>query len=40
MAVMDERKNAEKRDVNAKGGDVTGKRNNIKGGKPLINYNS
>ena len=40
VAVVDKGKNVEKRDVSAKGGDVTGKRNNKEGGKPLINYNS
>ena len=40
MAVIDEGKNIEKRDVGVKGGDVIGKRNNKKGGKPFINYNS
>ena len=30
----------ERRDVDAKGGDITGNRNNKKGGKPFINYNS
>ena len=40
MAVADEKKDVEKRDVSVKGGDVTGKRNNKKGEKPLINYNS
>ena len=39
MAVADEGKNIEKRDVNAKGGDVMGKRNNKKRGTPLTNYN-
>ena len=37
---MDEGKNIKKRDVNVKGGDVIGKRNNKEGGKPFINYNS
>ena len=39
MAVTDEGKDIEKRDVGAKGGDVTGKRNNKEGEKPLTNYN-
>ena len=30
----------EKRDISVKGGDVTGKRHNKKGGEPFINYNS
>ena len=30
----------EKRNVSAKDGDVTGKRNNKEGGKPFINYNN
>ena len=40
MAIADERKDMEKRDVSAKGGDAIGKRNNKKKRKPLINYNS
>ena len=40
VAVTDEGKDMEKRDVGAKSGDVTGKRNNKEGEKPLINYNS
>ena len=37
---MDERKDVEKYNVGAKGGDATGKRNNKEGEKSLINYNS
>ena len=40
VTVMDERKNIEKRNVNVKGGDVIGKRNNKEGEKPFINYNN
>ena len=40
IAIADEGKDIEKRDVGAKGGNVTGKRNNKKGEKPLINYNN
>ena len=40
MAVADEGKDIEKRDVGAKGGDVIRKRNNKEGEKPFINYNS
>ena len=40
MAVADEGKDIEKRDINAKGGDVTGKYNNKEGEKPFINYNN
>ena len=40
MAVADERKDIERRNVSVKGGDVTGKRNNKEGEKPPINYNS
>ena len=40
MAVIDEGKDMEKRDVGAKGGDVIGKRNNKEGGTPFTNYNS
>ena len=40
MAAADEKKDIEKRNVNVKGRDVTGKRNNKKGEKPFINYNS
>ena len=36
VAVIDEGKNIEKRNVGVKGGDVTGKRNNKKGGSPLL----
>ena len=36
VAVINEGKNREKRDVGAKGGDVTGKHNNKKGGKPFL----
>ena len=39
MAVADEKKDMEKRDIGVKGGDVTGKRNNKKGEKPFIDYN-
>ena len=40
MAVTDEGKNIEKRDIGVKGGDAIGKRNNKEGEKPLINYNN
>ena len=40
IAVADEGKNIKRRDVGVKGGDVTEKRNNKKGGKPLINYSN
>ena len=40
MAVADEKKDMEKRDIGVKGGDVTGKRNNKEGEKPFINYNN
>ena len=40
MAVADEGKDVEKRDVGAKGGDATGKRNNKEGGTLFTNYNS
>ena len=40
MAVTDERKDIERRDINVKGGDIIGKRNNKEGEKPLINYNN
>ena len=40
MAVGDEGKDAEKRDVGVKGGDVIKKRNNKKGEKPSTNYNN
>ena len=40
IAVTDEGKDIEKRNISVKGGDVTGKRNNKKGGTPFINYNS
>ena len=40
IAIADEGKDVKKRDVNAKGGDVTGKRNNKEKGKPFTNYNS
>ena len=36
VAVIDEGKDIEKRDVGVKGGDVTGKRNNKEGGNPLL----
>ena len=39
MAVTDEGKDIEKRDIGAKGGDVIKKRNNKKGEKPPIDYN-
>ena len=39
VAVADEGKNIEKRNVGAKGGDAIRKRNNKEGEKPLINYN-
>ena len=39
IAVADEKKDIERRNVNAKGGDAIGKRNNKKGGTPFINYN-
>ena len=39
MAVADEGKDIEKRDVGAKGGDAIGKRNNKERGTPFINYN-
>ena len=40
MAVADEGKDIEKRNIGIKGGDVTGKRNNKEGGTPFINYNN
>ena len=40
IAVVNEGKDIERYDVGVKGGNVMGKRNNKKGGKPLINYNS
>ena len=40
VAVINEGKDMEKRDVSAKGGDVTGKRNNKEGEKPFTNYNN
>ena len=40
IVIADEGKDIEKRDVNAKGGDVIRKRNNKQGEKPFINYNS
>ena len=40
IAIINEGKDIEKCDINAKGGDVTGKYNNKKGEKPLINYNN
>ena len=40
MAVADEKKDIERRDVSVKGGDAMGKRNNKEGGTPFINYNS
>ena len=40
MAVINKGKDMEKRNVGVKGGDIIGKRNNKKGGKPFINYNS
>ena len=40
VIITDEGKDIEKRDINVKGGDVTGKRNNKEGGTPLTNYNS
>ena len=39
IAIADEGKNVEKRDVSVKGGDAIKKRNNKEGGKPLTNYN-
>ena len=39
VAVADEGKDIEKRDIGAKSGDVIKKRNNKEGEKPLINYN-
>ena len=40
MAVINEGKDMEKRDISAKGGDVIRKRNNKEGGKLFINYNN
>ena len=40
IAITDKGKDIEKRDVSVKGGDVTRKHNNKKGGTPFINYNS
>ena len=40
IAIADEGKDIEKRDISVKGGDIMGKRNNKKGEKPFINYNS
>ena len=40
IAVINERKDIEKCDINIKGGNITGKRNNKEGEKPFINYNS
>ena len=40
ITITDEGKNIEKYDVSIKGGDVIEKRNNKKGEKPPINYNS
>ena len=40
VIITDERKDIEKCDVNVKGGDVIGKRNNKEGGKPFINYSN
>ena len=40
IIIADKGKDIEKRDVGAKGGDATGKRNNKKGGTPFINYNN
>ena len=39
VAVADEGKDMERRDVSVKGGDATEKRNNKEGEKPPINYN-
>ena len=39
VAVADEGKDIKKRDINVKGGDIMGKRNNKEGEKPPINYN-
>ena len=39
VAVIDEGKNMEKRDISVKDGDTMEKRNNKEGGKPFINYN-
>ena len=36
MAVADEGKEVEKRDIGVKGKDVIGKRNNKEGGSPLL----
>ena len=40
MAVADEGKDMEKRNVGVKGGDIIRKRNNKEGEKPPINYNN
>ena len=40
VAVTDEGKDMEKRDVSVKSGDATGKRNNKEKEKPFINYNN
>ena len=39
MAVINEGKDIEKRDVSVKGGDATGKRNNKEGERPPTKYN-
>ena len=39
IAVVNEGKDIEKRDIGVKGGDIMGKRNNKEGEKPFINYN-
>ena len=40
IVVTDEKKDIEKRDIGAKGGDAIRKRNNKEGEKPFINYNN
>ena len=40
MAIADEKKDIERRNVNVKGGDAIKKRNNKEREKPFINYNS
>ena len=40
IVIINERKNIEKRDISIKNGDIIGKRDNKKGGKPFINCNN
>ena len=39
IAVINEGKKIERRNISVKGGDIIGKRNNKEGGKPFINCN-